>query len=221
METRKHLGIIKAKAHSIRCPDKNWRDFCGRPMLHYTLDVLVKSRVLDKIIVSTVQDGADKLTSVVKDYSDDIEVFVRDGNDPAQIERHGFDYTASHYPEFTFCTALYGTAWYVRPSWIRASDKAMRTLRMFAGKFDYPVTHVAAFPGMHSDQVSSWRLGSHKWPQEFAMEHRGCNFDIDTMSEFRQSEKVMQALLDTDYFEPENIHLEDSIWETQLDWNRI
>ena len=88
--------------------------------------------------------------------------------------------------------------------------KALRSIRMFKGRFDYPTTHVWCYPGP-SDQISSWRLEQHKWHQPFFLEHHGCILDIDTKSEFVQSEKVMAALLDTDYFDPENIHLEHPI----------
>ena len=221
METGKHLGIIKAKAHSIRCPGKNLRQICGRPMLHWTLDVAVKSGVLAKIVVSTVEDGADEVRDVVHNYSNLIEVFVRDHRDQLQLEMHGFDYTASHYPEFTFCTGLFGTSWFVLPSWIRAADKVLRSIRRTQGIWDYPITNVDAFPQSNVDLVSSWRLEQRKWNHPFFLELRGCLLDIDTEEEFAQAEKVMQALLDTGYFNVENIHLKEAFWNTALTWNRF
>lgn len=221
MEVGKHLGIVKGKANSRRCYHKNIREICGRPMIHWTLDVAVKSEVLDKVIVSTIHDGADEVKDVVHAYDPDIDVFVRNGNDPAQIECQAFDYTVANYPGFKFCTGIFATSWFVRPSWIRAADKVLRSVRMFPGKNDYPVTNVVAFPGTPSDHISSWRLETREWNQTFYLELRSCVFDIDTESEFAQSEKVMGALLDTDYFEPENIHLHPDQWKKALEWNRI
>ena len=190
-------------------------------MIHWALDVAVKSGVLDLIVVSTVKDGESKVRDVVSNYGGDIEVFVRDHNHPEQIERRAYDYTASQYPGFKFCTGIFGTSWFVRPSWIRASDKALRSVRMGKAKFGSPVTHVSPFPSLFSDPVLSWRLEASEWHLKFDLEFRGCFFDIDTETDFTQTEKVMAALLETQYFDDENIHCEPAVWDNALKWNGL
>ena len=50
------IGIILAKSFSKRVPNKNFRRFNGKPMIHWTIDAAKKSKVFDKIIIATDSD---------------------------------------------------------------------------------------------------------------------------------------------------------------------
>ena len=41
------------KEFSERVPNKNIRDFCGKPLFHYILDTLSKSKYINEIIINT------------------------------------------------------------------------------------------------------------------------------------------------------------------------
>ena len=45
--------MIPARGGSKRIPGKNIRDFCGRPMIGYSIDCALKSGIFDQVIVST------------------------------------------------------------------------------------------------------------------------------------------------------------------------
>ena len=47
------LAIVPARGGSKRLPGKNLKDLCGKPMIHWTVDVAKESKYLDKIVVST------------------------------------------------------------------------------------------------------------------------------------------------------------------------
>src|SRR5438445_10500267 len=47
------LAIIPARGGSKRIPDKNIRDFCGRPMIGHILETASASKLFDTIHVST------------------------------------------------------------------------------------------------------------------------------------------------------------------------
>lgn len=49
----KRIAIIPARGGSKRIPNKNIRDFCGKPMISYILNEAIKSNLFDKIHVST------------------------------------------------------------------------------------------------------------------------------------------------------------------------
>lgn len=53
----KKLAIITARGGSKRIPHKNIKDFCGRPILCYSIDAALQSEAFDEIMVST-DDGA-------------------------------------------------------------------------------------------------------------------------------------------------------------------
>lgn len=53
----KTLAIVPARGNSKSVPRKNLANVCGKPLIWYTLDCALRSRLLDRIIVSTEDDG--------------------------------------------------------------------------------------------------------------------------------------------------------------------
>ena len=51
--TEKILAIIPARSGSRGIPNKNIRNFCGRPLLYYPISIAKKSGIFDRIIVDT------------------------------------------------------------------------------------------------------------------------------------------------------------------------
>lgn len=49
----KRLAIIPARGGSKRIPRKNIKDFCGKPIIAYTIDAALKSGLFDEVMVST------------------------------------------------------------------------------------------------------------------------------------------------------------------------
>jgi N-acylneuraminate cytidylyltransferase len=52
----KKLAIIPARGGSKRIPRKNIKDFCGSPIISYSIKVALNSGLFDKVIVSTDDD---------------------------------------------------------------------------------------------------------------------------------------------------------------------
>ena len=48
-----HLAIIPARAGSKGLKDKNIAPLCGKPLIFYTIEAAIESKVFDKVIVST------------------------------------------------------------------------------------------------------------------------------------------------------------------------
>lgn len=49
----KSVAIITARGGSKRIPGKNIREFCGRPILAYSIEAALKSGMFDRVMVST------------------------------------------------------------------------------------------------------------------------------------------------------------------------
>lgn len=47
------LAIIPARGGSKRIPHKNIKDFCGRPIIAYSIETAIQSNLFDKVIVTT------------------------------------------------------------------------------------------------------------------------------------------------------------------------
>jgi CMP-N-acetylneuraminic acid synthetase len=47
------IAIIPARGGSQRIPKKNIKEFCGKPIIAYSIQTALRSRLFDQIIVST------------------------------------------------------------------------------------------------------------------------------------------------------------------------
>lgn len=50
------IAIIPARGGSKRIPRKNLRDFCGRPIIAYSIEAALESSLFDRVMVSTDDD---------------------------------------------------------------------------------------------------------------------------------------------------------------------
>lgn len=46
-------ALLPMKGHSERVPDKNIKNFCGRPLYHAVLTALLRSEYIDKVVINT------------------------------------------------------------------------------------------------------------------------------------------------------------------------
>lgn len=59
------LAIITARGGSKRIPHKNIKNFCGKPILAYSIDAALKSGVFDEVMVST---DSEEIAQAAKKY---------------------------------------------------------------------------------------------------------------------------------------------------------
>lgn len=52
----KITALLPMKAHSERVPNKNMKNFCGRPLYHVVLSTLLQSEYIDNLIINTDSD---------------------------------------------------------------------------------------------------------------------------------------------------------------------
>lgn len=50
---QKRIAVITARGGSKRIPKKNIKDFCGKPILAYSIEAAVQSQLFDEVMVST------------------------------------------------------------------------------------------------------------------------------------------------------------------------
>ena len=113
----KTLAIITARGGSKRIPKKNIKDFCGKPIIAYSIRAAIESEAFDEVMVST---DSEEIASIAKEYGASVP-FMRSeaaSNDFAttadviievinEYEKRGekFDYVACIYPTAPFVTA--------------------------------------------------------------------------------------------------------------------
>lgn len=59
------LGIIPARGGSKRIPEKNIRDFCGKPILAYSIEAALGTGLFEEVMVST---DSEKIANAAKRY---------------------------------------------------------------------------------------------------------------------------------------------------------
>lgn len=64
-----NVAIIPARSESKRIPRKNIKDFCGKPIIAYSIKVAQDSRIFDKIIVST---DSTEIAQVAMDFGAEV-----------------------------------------------------------------------------------------------------------------------------------------------------
>jgi CMP-N-acetylneuraminic acid synthetase len=57
------IAVIPARKGSKRLPGKNTRDFCGKPLIEWTIDAAIQSRIFDKICISTNDDKVKQIVT--------------------------------------------------------------------------------------------------------------------------------------------------------------
>lgn len=113
----KNVAIITARGGSKRIPKKNIREFCGKPIIAYSIEAAIKSGIFDEVMVST---DSEEIAEIAKKYGASVP-FMRSeatANDFATtsdvlvevIEQYKamgkeFDYLTVIYPTAPFITA--------------------------------------------------------------------------------------------------------------------
>ena len=63
------IALIPARGGSQRIPHKNIRDFCGKPLISWTIEQAIQSNVFEEIYVSTDDE---KIAGVAKQFGCEI-----------------------------------------------------------------------------------------------------------------------------------------------------
>lgn len=115
------LCVIPARGGSKRIPRKNIREFCGKPLIAWSLEAAKASGCFDRIIVST--DDAE-IADVARQWGADVP-FVRPGEladdfaGTMPVVAHAVQWYEDHCQEFTAVCCLYATAPFVEPADLR------------------------------------------------------------------------------------------------------
>lgn len=113
----KCLAIITARGGSKRIPKKNIKEFCGKPILAYSIEAALASGIFDEVMVST---DSEEIAGIAKqygakvpflrsektsgDYATTAEVLLEVVEEYEKRGEH-FDYMSCIYPTAPFITA--------------------------------------------------------------------------------------------------------------------
>lgn len=110
-----YICIIPARGGSKRIPRKNIKEFCGKPMISYSIEAAIKSGCFDKVIVSTDDT---EIAEVARVYGAEVP-FIRPedlSNDYAgtiPVIQHAINWLIGQDDEPELICCLYATAPFV------------------------------------------------------------------------------------------------------------
>lgn len=112
------LAIITARGGSKRIPKKNIKEFCGKPIIAYSIEAALKSGIFDEVMVSTdseeiaeisIQYGAKvpfmRSENNSNDFATTNDVLCEVVNDYKEKQGKVFDFVCCLYPTAPFVTA--------------------------------------------------------------------------------------------------------------------
>jgi pseudaminic acid cytidylyltransferase len=160
-----NVAIIPARGGSKRIPKKNIKEFCGKPMIAWSIEAALKSECFNKVVVSTdnteIADIAQLLGAEVPflrpaSLSDDYT-----GTIP--VVRHAIEYLIANgqSPELACC--IYATAPFITPEDIR---KGLDILVKTTSDYAFSVTSYP-FPIQRSLRISSEERINMIYPENF------------------------------------------------------
>jgi pseudaminic acid cytidylyltransferase len=140
-----NLAIIPARGGSKRIPRKNIKEFCGKPMIAWPIEMAIKSGCFDKVIVSTddeeikataIKFGAEVPFIRPQELSDD---FV--GTRP--VINHAINEILKKHPELTNVCCIYATSPLIQAKDLIEANKLLNTNNaefvISVTKYEFPI----------------------------------------------------------------------------------
>lgn len=136
------IAVIPARGGSKRIPRKNIRDFCGRPMLAWSIDAARASSLFDHVLVSTDDR---EIATVARDWKAEVP-FVRpdelsdDHAGTTEVVGHATSWALTNGWPLSAVCCIYATAPFVQPVDLRRGLDALES-----GDWDFAFS-VTEFP---------------------------------------------------------------------------
>ena len=158
----RQIAIITARGGSKRIPRKNIKEFCGRPILAYSIDAALRCGIFDVVMVSTDDE---EIAEAAKRYGAEVPFFrsPETSNDYAstpQVLTEVMGEYRKRGQEFDLLCGIYPTAPFLRPETLKA---AMDLLAESGADAVQPVVRFD-FPPQRGVVIKDGEV-QFKWPQ--------------------------------------------------------
>ncbi len=164
MNQGKKIAIITARGGSKRIPRKNIKEFCGRPIIEYSIEAALNARVYDEVMVSTDDET---IAEISRKAGANIP-FMRseqtsgDFATTAEVLFEVFDWYKNQNKVFDYASCIYPTAPFVTVDKLREGMELLikkeGSILMPVVKYSYPPQRSMV---KHGDFLES------KWPEYY------------------------------------------------------
>ncbi len=125
---KKAIAIIPARGGSKRIPRKNIKDFHGKPIIAYSIEVAQRSNLFDKIVVSTDDE---EIAHIAKKYGAEVP-FIRpkelsdDFTSTSDVTNHAIDFLMHQGEKFDYACTIYATAPFLQKKYLLEGYEMLR-----------------------------------------------------------------------------------------------
>lgn len=147
------LAVIPARAGSKRIPKKNIRDFCGQPIIAYSIEAAISSGLFDHVIVSTDNE---EIASVAREFGAETP-FIRpteisdDHVGTNAVVKHAIHWYQEEGDAVSLACCIYATAPFIRSEYLREGhDKLINSDKSFTfsvTSFPFPIQRAIRING--------------------------------------------------------------------------
>ncbi len=159
------VAIITARGGSKRIPRKNIKEFCGKPIITYSIEAALKSGIFDEIMVSTddeeIAETAQKAGAAVPFMRS--EKTSNDYATTSDVLLEVFSQYKDMDIEFNYACCLYPTAPFITPEKLKT---AFKTLINENASAVIPVVRFS-YPPQRGYIIDNGRL-KYKYPENYA-----------------------------------------------------
>lgn len=109
---RDAIAIIPARGGSKRIPKKNIKDFFGKPLIAYSIEVALSSNLFEKVVVTTDDET---IAQIAQEYGAEVP-FLRpkelsdDFTGTVDVVNHTIEYLESQGEKYDYACTIYATA---------------------------------------------------------------------------------------------------------------
>jgi pseudaminic acid cytidylyltransferase len=163
---QKAICIIPARGGSKRIPKKNIKNFLGKPLIAYSIELALKSKLFYKVIVSTDDE---EIAKIAKEYGADVP-FLRpkelsdDYSSSGDAVEHAIRFLQQQGEVFTYVCTIYATAPLLQKEYL---EEGLKQLKNSTAHMAFSVTSMP-FPIQRTFKIDKNGRCEMFWPENFS-----------------------------------------------------
>ncbi len=126
-----NIAVIPARGGSKRIPKKNIKEFMGKPIIAYSIEAAIESKLFDHIIVSTDDN---EIAEVAKSYGATVP-FMRpneladDFTGTTPVVRHAANWFTENQQKPDYICCIYSTAPFIQVKYLQQGLEDLKTIK--------------------------------------------------------------------------------------------